>query len=1049
MTQKILKDAKKFAMRTLVVGLAALLVLAVFVPVTRAAGTDVYVSAAGDDATGDGSKTAPYATLARAAQAVNEAAGGEAFTVRVMSDLVSEKCARFYDKNVTITSDGGAFTVTRGENFETQQDVARGTYNPAMIEIQSGGENAAPSLTIKNLTLDDAGRHAGTVFAQAVSVAAPPSPTENTVYVQDAIVASNATVPCTITLGEGARLVNFGGMSAVRVTNKATVVMASGSVIEDNNGMTRKKGDAANEVGPAGAIWCQGGAVEMKNGAAIRNLDGRAIYADGGSVVIDGAISGIKPNAKIWQGDVGSAIHLRGDAVGTLTQNARIFDISGGGNAVYVGGSKFDMQSGAKIENLTKVAGVYVNGCKDVTLNSEITGISNAVAVSLNDGATATLGKDGRIHDNRCATAVVYMRGGSNLTVYGKINDNTSEGNCAALYIVTNGDPSHATMEDGGEICGNTNGGTKYGAAVEVQQGDCSFTMNGGRISGNAGPLGAIQVHKGSAVLIMNGGEVAENALNGSADADANVSLSDGTPRAELNAGKLESITVNKGIAATSAAGRVFIKDGFDLQSEGVRLVQDGKLVKPAADSRDVKLGNAGNAAVTKLNQIAAGKGWSAPYATFYAQREGLCSLTVVCPPGDAALPVYVIAIPMDANGAPVGDAMIYTARHDESEASFELPLTGENGYAVALVQPTLDDGSVTIEGPAELFEQEGATSYDVPYTATYTMSQNLASQIALLKDQLNNENVRMTFVVQLDSRLTAKTGAGDYVFTSPIFEVDTVTGSGSTLTATVRLKDDWKEHIGELVANPMTLRGTGVLDAAKFAAGEYLNTTGKIEGGVGPVAFYIPANNCKTLMVPLTEYTLTYDANGGTGAPAATTQKTTTGEAVFSISAIEPQYDDHIFLGWSTTPDGAAEYGKGLLSSITITEDTTLYAVWGVPETLVTLTYDANGGTGAPAAAQASLIDGKASFVITDAVPSKTGYAFRGWSLTKDGKAAYTAGQTAEFDADTTLYAVWEAVDAPVKTGDGGNPALWICMAATALAAFGAAALIRRKKTV
>ena len=39
------------------------------------------------------------------------------FTVRVMSDLVSEKCARFYDKNVTITSDGGAFTVTRGENF--------------------------------------------------------------------------------------------------------------------------------------------------------------------------------------------------------------------------------------------------------------------------------------------------------------------------------------------------------------------------------------------------------------------------------------------------------------------------------------------------------------------------------------------------------------------------------------------------------------------------------------------------------------------------------------------------------------------------------------------------------------------------------------------------------------------------------------------------------------------------------------------------------------------------------------------------------------------
>ena len=68
------------------------------------------------------------------------------------------------------------------------------------------------------------------VFVQAISGS---SNSGNTKYAQDAIVSSNATIPCTITLGEGAVLQNFGGMSAVRVTDSAKLVMLSGSVIED------------------------------------------------------------------------------------------------------------------------------------------------------------------------------------------------------------------------------------------------------------------------------------------------------------------------------------------------------------------------------------------------------------------------------------------------------------------------------------------------------------------------------------------------------------------------------------------------------------------------------------------------------------------------------------------------------------------------------------------------------------------------------------------------------------------------------------------------
>ena len=218
-----------------------------------AGGTAVYVSSSGNDGTGDGSADKPYATLVKA---VKEAEDGA--TVYVMSDLTMTDCARFYSKSLTITSgEGGPYTVTRDNSFTTQSDHARSWYNPAMIEVQThtGGEGAG--LTLTNIIFDDARKHEGTVFAQASSGKSE-GDESNKIYVQDAIIASNATVPSTITLGEGAVLQNFGGMSAVRVTDQAKLVMKSGSVIKDASSITRSKGDAGS-VGPAGAVWLQGG----------------------------------------------------------------------------------------------------------------------------------------------------------------------------------------------------------------------------------------------------------------------------------------------------------------------------------------------------------------------------------------------------------------------------------------------------------------------------------------------------------------------------------------------------------------------------------------------------------------------------------------------------------------------------------------------------------------------------------------------------------------------------------------------------------------------
>ena len=184
------------------------------------------------------------------------------------------------------------YTVTRGDNFAQQQDNARSTYNPAMVEVQTTSDVGA-GLTLTNIIFDDGGTHEGTVFAQAVSDDGTGT-VDNTEHVQDAIIASNATVPSTITLGAGAVLRNFGGMSAVRVTDQAQLVMAEGSIIEDTTVKDRTKGEAQGEVGPAGAIWIQGSSFTMNAGAVIRNIIGRAVYADGGTATV-GARSQLCP----------------------------------------------------------------------------------------------------------------------------------------------------------------------------------------------------------------------------------------------------------------------------------------------------------------------------------------------------------------------------------------------------------------------------------------------------------------------------------------------------------------------------------------------------------------------------------------------------------------------------------------------------------------------------------------------------------------------------------------------------------------------------------
>ena len=237
------------------------------------------------------------------------------------------------------------------------------------------------------------------------------------------------------------------------------------------------------------------------------------------------------------------------------------------------------------------------------------------------------------------------------------------------------------------------------------------------------------------------------------------------------------------------------------------------------------------------------------------------------------------------------------------------------------------------------------------------------------------------------------------------------------------------------------------------------------------------------------TPVTLTFDPNGGENEPApipAVTRKIAGVElnsAEIAIPEEEPTREYYTFAGWSEKADDTPndklykyDADKKTRQDITISEDTTLYAIWVKN---YVLHFEANGGKDAPAdqilPSQSPSLDssgnvktdanGNKIYVgrmnITDQKPTRTGYNFLGWSTSKVARSAsFAPGDEVQIEGgDVTLYAVWSRANGNTyaggstagntpRTGDESNPILYIVLAVIALAGAVAAALIYRKKS-
>ena len=214
------------------------------------------------------------------------------------------------------------------------------------------------------------------------------------------------------------------------------------------------------------------------------------------------------------------------------------------------------------------------------------------------------------------------------------------------------------------------------------------------------------------------------------------------------------------------------------------------------------------------------------------------------------------------------------------------------------------------------------------------------------------------------------------------------------------------------------------------------------------------------TYTAPVVSHSLTYNGNPqaeGTVQNVPTDSNKYESGIEVTLSTQEPTHSDVngtkvVFIGWTETATTEI-YSKGDTAPTTVDKvtmgdaDKNVYAAWGydtngngtpdVEEDTYTLTYDANGGSGAPTDDNTYLSGNRVALSATKPTHAQqdgTDVLFVGWSLTDTDGKVYTKDEGEDLpdlvsavtfaNSDITVYAVWgldtNGNDNPDVTEDG-----------------------------
>ena len=368
-------------------------------------------------------------------------------------------------------------------------------------------------------------------------------------------------------------------------------------------------------------------------------------------------------------------------------------------------------------------------------------------------------------------------------------------------------------------------------------------------------------------------------------------------------------------------------------------------------------------------------------------------------------------------------------------------PITLSDGSGFSKTGYTLDSWNTKADGSGTSYVKGASYTTDAALTLyaqwkinTYTITYNSNGGTGTISSQTKNHNTAITLS---DGSGFSKTG---YTFTGwntaangsgTAYE----SGASYTANAAATLYAQWKANqytinykdqggaafSGTHASGHPTTHTYGTATTLKTASktgytfgGWFTNSacTGTKVTSLGATAYTADI----TLYAKWTviTYTITYNANNGSGAPDAQTK---TYNVALTLSSTKPTRTGYTFQNWNTKSDGTGTtYASG--ASYTANAAATLYAQWKADT--YTITYDANGGVNPPAAQTKTY---GVSLTLTSSKPTREGYTFTGWNTAANGSGtAYASGGTFTTNAATTLYAQWEEICDQTATGGTGS---------------------------
>ncbi len=252
-----------------------------------------------------------------------------------------------------------------------------------------------------------------------------------------------------------------------------------------------------------------------------------------------------------------------------------------------------------------------------------------------------------------------------------------------------------------------------------------------------------------------------------------------------------------------------------------------------------------------------------------------------------------------------------------------------------------------------------------------------------------NGQPVTSKTVVEVatDHTLTAKWTEGKYTVT---FNTN---GAGSVNPIAVNYDEAYGDDL------PAKLTKTGyIFKGWKDSSGNTITKESKVK---------IAGNHTLTAAWEPIKYYVKYNANGGTSATMSNTTHTYDEEKQLKLNTY--QREGYEFIGWAISSDGIKKYNDGQsVKNLTSTNGYTynLYAKWSAKK--YTITYNANGGSGAPESQ--TKVHGS-TLTLRAARPTRTGYIFLGWSESRTATSAtYQPSEKFTENGNKTLYAIWQS---------------------------------------